>query len=84
VNVFETTFGEAALDGHLTTFVAHFALITGAALATFVTFGRSTTFTGGFTTAEAFLFVYGAFGRLQIVQLHCIPIFDLRGSSTPR
>lgn len=67
VDVVETTFGDTTLDGHLTTFMRHLALITGPALTTLVTLGRSTTLTGGFTAAKPLLFMRCAFCRLDRV-----------------
>ena len=67
VDIVETTFGDTTLDRHLTTFMGHFALITSPALTTLVTFGRSTTLTGGFTAAKPLLFMRCAFSRLDRV-----------------
>jgi hypothetical protein len=67
MDVVEPTFGNTALDRHLTTFVGIFALITGPALSTLVTFGRSAAFTGSFTAAEPLLFMRCAFCRLDRV-----------------
>lgn len=67
VDIVETTLRDAALDRHLTTFVCILPLVTGPALSTLVTLGRSTTFTGSFTAAKPLLFMRCAFCRLDRV-----------------
>ena len=54
VAVFEAEFGEATIDGHLTTFETDFLMITGTGLGTLVTTGGGTALAGASTTANAF------------------------------